>query len=175
MLKICFVDALAKVVYRNGDLLRYQTEGSSGIDLRSLGITTKEDENFVLAQEDSEFFDPQTCIASFELEPGVTVLVRTGIRAAVRLGTEIQIRSRSGLTWNHGVIVHNGLGTIDSDYRGEIGCIMFNSSKKTYTIKPGERIAQMVVAPVIIPMVEYVDELESTRRGSSGFGSTGTN
>lgn len=173
MLKICFVDDFAKEVYQGGALLKYQTHGSSGIDLRSLGVIMPNGESFQLVDQDSKFFDSSSCKTEFELLPGASAIVRAGIRASIPTGTEIQIRSRSGLTWRHGVVVLNGVGTIDSDYRGELGCIMFNAFKKSYIIKPGERIAQMVICPVIIPEIQYVDQLEETERGAKGFGSTG--
>jgi len=105
---------------------------------------------------------------------GVQALIPTGISVAVPLGFEVQIRPRSGLALKHGVTVGNSPGTIDSDYRGEIKVILTkNTIGPKLKVERGMRIAQMTVKPVLVPEIEYVDELDDTERGEGGFGSTG--
>jgi dUTP pyrophosphatase len=129
----------------------YETAGAAGADLRA---------NF-----------PDR--ASKELLPGARVLVPTGLRMAVPEGYEVQVRARSGLALKHGVTVANAPGTIDSDYRGEVGVILVNLGSEPFVVAHGERIAQMVVAPVVQAGLRVVDELDETARGAGGFGSTG--
>ncbi|MCA1754817.1 MAG: dUTP diphosphatase [Spirochaeta sp.] len=106
------------------------------------------------------------------LAPGGRSLVPTGIRLSIPNGYEGQVRPRSGLALKHGVTVLNSPGTIDSDYRGEVGVILINHGSNEYTIHPGDRIAQLIIAPVVKGnfMASVVTE---TSRGSGGFGSTG--
>ena len=104
---------------------------------------------------------------------GHRVTIPTGIRVALPMGYESQVRPRSGLSHDHGVTVLNTPGTIDSDYRGEIGVILVLLGPGKFTVEPGDRIAQLVVAPVIYPRIEFVDELDDTSRGAGGFGHTG--
>lgn len=108
------------------------------------------------------------------LAPGERCLIPTGIAVAIPEGFEIQVRPRSGLALNHGVTLVNTPGTIDADYRGEIKIIMINHGKKTFLIEAGDRIAQLIVAPVIQAHLLEVTELEPTERGAGGFGHTGT-
>ncbi|TWJ19669.1 dUTP diphosphatase [Geobacter argillaceus] len=107
------------------------------------------------------------------LEPGMRILVPTGIAIAVPEGYEAQIRPRSGLAIKHGVTLVNAPGTIDADYRGEIGVIVINHGSEPFVIRNGERIAQMIVAPVVRAVLVEVDELDDTVRGTGGFGHTG--
>ena len=109
-----------------------------------------------------------------ELAPGDRVLIPTGIALAVPAGFEAQVRSRSGLALRHGLYLPNAPGTIDSDYRGEVGVILQNGGRETVRIERGQRIAQMVIAPVAQAQFEPVQDLNETARGSGGFGSTGT-
>ncbi len=109
-----------------------------------------------------------------ELSSGASCLVPTGLRFAIPQGYEIQVRSRSGLALKHGVIVLNAPGTIDSDYRGELGVILINHGKEPFKITPGMRIAQIVVAPVWRAIFIPEEALEATARGEGGFGHTGT-
>jgi len=104
---------------------------------------------------------------------GQRVLVPTGIAIALPDDCEAQIRPRSGLALNHGLTLLNTPGTIDSDYRGEIKVIVINLGNQEYTLTRGERIAQMVFAPVLKPEIVEVEVLDSTQRGSGGFGHTG--
>lgn len=97
--------------------------------------------------------------------------IHTGVHIALPEGYEAQVRSRSGLNKNHGIVCITG--TIDSDYRGDIGVILYNLSREPYTINPGDRIAQLVIAPVIQADWQQVDHLDKTDRGENGFGSTG--
>lgn len=108
------------------------------------------------------------------LAPLQRAMVPTGLYIALPEGTEAQVRPRSGLAAKHGVTVLNTPGTIDADYRGEIKVILVNLSNEPFTINPGERIAQMVVARYEKVEWDVVDTLDETERGAGGFGSTGT-
>ena len=108
------------------------------------------------------------------LEPGARDLTPTGMMIALPEGYEAQVRPRSGLAVQHGVTVLNAPGTIDSDYRGEIKVILVNHGEDLLRIKRGDRIAQIVFAPVVRAVFDTVDTLDETDRGSGGFGSTGT-
>lgn len=108
-----------------------------------------------------------------ELAPGERCLVPTGLRIALPPGYEAQVRPRSGLALKHGVTVLNSPGTIDADYRGEIGVILINMSQSTFRIENNDRIAQMVVAPYTRVAWEPADSLDATDRGEGGFGHTG--
>ena len=109
------------------------------------------------------------------LPPGERVLVPTGLYLEIPEKYEAQVRSRSGLALKKGITVLNSPGTIDADYRGEIGVILYNSSKESYEIKSSERIAQLVFARIVKVNFENSSVLDETERSSSGFGSTGTN
>lgn len=111
--------------------------------------------------------------APIALEPGATVVVPTGVRIQLPTGYEAQVRSRSGLAAKHGVACLNSPGTIDSDYRGEIGVILHNHGTEPLEIADGDRIAQLVVAPVSRARFVAVDALGDSDRGAGGFGSTG--
>jgi len=128
----------------------YQSGGSSGLDLR--------------AAVDKEV----------TLRPGEIMLIPTGLSISLPKGYEAQIRPRSGLALKHGLGLVNSPGTIDADYRGEIGVIAINWGKKPFTIRRGERIAQVVIGKVSRARVEEVDELDATERGKGGFGHSGT-
>ena len=130
-------------------LPKYETTGSAGMDLH--------------ANIDSEIL----------LKPMGRALVKTGLFVALPEGYEAQIRPRSGLAYKKGLTVLNSPGTIDADFRGEIGVILINLSEKPFIIKDGERIAQMVIAPYTRAELINVEVLSSTERGSGGFGSTG--
>lgn len=108
-----------------------------------------------------------------ELKPGDKALIGTGLFFAIPDGYEIQVRPRSGLAAKNGVTVLNTPGTIDSDYRGELKVILVNLGKENFTVNKGDRIAQIVVAPVTRGLFETVESLDETERGSGGFGSTG--
>jgi dUTP pyrophosphatase len=107
------------------------------------------------------------------LEPGARALVPTGLRMAIPEGFEVQIRPRSGLALKHGITLPNAPGTIDSDYRGSLGVILMNAGDQRFEISHGDRIAQMVVAPVMRADFVEVQALDDTTRGAGGFGSTG--
>ena len=128
----------------------YETAGAAGADLRA--------------------HLPQGAMV---LGPGARALVPTGLCMAVPQGFEVQIRPRSGLALKHGITLPNSPGTIDSDYRGEVGVIMLNTGTQAFEIIHGMRIAQMIVAPVVQARFDLVETLEDTARGSGGFGSTG--
>jgi dUTP pyrophosphatase len=126
----------------------YATGGAAGMDLR--------------------------IIEDVELQPGERKLARTGLRMAIPPGYEGQVRPRSGLALKHGISMVNTPGTIDSDYRGEVGIILINLGQSVVKLGKGERVAQMVVCPVTQAQIVEVDSLEETERGEGGFGSTGT-
>ena len=109
-----------------------------------------------------------------EILPGEVQLVKTGIAIALPDGYEAQIRSRSGLALKQGISVLNSPGTVDAGYRGEIGVILINHGKKVFSIVPGMKIAQMVIASFVRIEARLVDNLDSTSRAKKGFGSTGT-
>ena len=131
-------------------LPRYETEHAAGLDLSA-------------------------CIpADITLQPGKRALIPTGFAIALPAGFEAQVRPRSGLAAKHGVTVLNSPGTIDADYRGEVGVILINHGDVAFTVSRAMRIAQLVIAPVAQAALVEVAELSATERGAGGFGSTGT-
>lgn len=128
----------------------YATEHSAGMDLLAAVETT------------------------IKLAPGARILVPTGLSIALPEGYEAQIRPRSGLAYKHGISLVNSPGTIDADYRGEVGVLLINLGQELFVIERGMRIAQMVIAPYSRAQFSEVLELPSTDRGAGGFGSTGT-
>ena len=129
----------------------YATTGAAGADLRA------------------NFPDREDVI----VQPGARALIGTGLRLAIPGGYEVQIRPRSGLSLKHGITLANSPGTIDSDYRGPLGVILLNTGTEAFTVRHGERIAQMIVAPVVQAEFAQVSKLDATPRGLGGFGSTG--
>lgn len=111
--------------------------------------------------------------SSYTLHPGKRCLIETGLAVALPPGFEIQVRPRSGLAVKHGVTILNSPGTIDADYRGEIKIALINLSDEAFVINRGDRIAQLILAPVVRARIELVSELDSTVRGAGGFGHTG--
>jgi len=111
--------------------------------------------------------------APITLKPGARALIPCGFAMALPAGYEAQVRPRSGLAAKHGVTVLNSPGTIDADYRGEVKVILVNLGAEDFVVTRGERVAQMVVAPVVQPVFAEVEALDETERGSGGFGSTG--
>ena len=111
--------------------------------------------------------------AAVTLEPGGRTLIPTGLAIALPPGHELQIRPRSGLALRHGIILPNSPATIDEDYRGELQVIVMNAGTEPFTVEPGMRIAQAVLAPVTRAIWQTVDSLDATPRGAGGFGSTG--
>ena len=142
-------EILIKRLSKNIPLPKYETNGSSGMDL------TANIENNV------------------EIEPGKSAIIPTGLAVCIPQNFEIQIRPRSGLAAKNQISVLNTPGTIDADYRGEIKVILVNLGEKVFIIENGLRIAQMVLCPVIKATLKEVDTLKDTKRGSGGFGSTG--
>ena len=112
--------------------------------------------------------------ADMEIAPGARALVPTGLAIALPPGYEAQVRPRSGLALRNGISLVNSPGTIDADYRGEVGVIIINHGEETFTVTRGMRIAQMIVAPVTQAAWQEVNALPETARGAGGFGSTGT-
>lgn len=129
----------------------YETAGAAGADIRA---------NLPMAE-------------SITLPAGGRVLIPTGLRFEIPLGYEIQVRPRSGLALKHGITLVNTPGTIDSDYRGPVGIILLNTGDAPYEVMHGERIGQLVVAPVVQGVYVSCDGLDETVRGEAGFGSTG--
>jgi dUTP pyrophosphatase len=126
------------------------------------------------ASSGSSGFDLLACVDSeVELAPGEVILVPTGFCLEIPEGYEAQVRPRSGLAFRSGITVLNTPGTIDSDYRGEVGVVLINFGKTPFTVKRGDRIAQLVFARVCQPVFEDVDCLEDSTRGEGGFGHTG--
>ena len=113
-------------------------------------------------------------IKSLTLQAGERALIPTGLRMAIPQGYEVQIRPRSGIALKHGITLANTPGTIDSDYRGPLGVILLNAGQESFLISHGDRIAQMVVAPVLQASFDLVETLNETDRGDGGFGSTGS-
>lgn len=109
----------------------------------------------------------------FTIKPREIRLVPTGLALEIPPGCEGQIRPRSGLALKHGITVANAPGTIDADYRGEVGVILINLGKKIFTIQPGDRVAQLVIAPVVKAKLVHTGRLNNTKRGKGGFGHTG--
>jgi dUTP pyrophosphatase len=127
------------------------------------------------ATADSAGMDLSAAVASdLVLKPGARAVVPTGFSIALPSGYEAQVRPRSGLAAKNGVTVLNAPGTIDADYRGEVGVILVNLGERDFTVTRGMRIAQMVIAPVTAAALCEVAELPDTARGAGGFGSTGT-
>lgn len=119
-------------------------------------------------------FDVSACLSGpVVLKPGARALVSSGFAIAVPDGFEAQVRPRSGLAFRHGITVLNSPGTIDSDYRGELKILLINHGREPFEIRHGERIAQLVVAPVALPEIVEVSGFETTARAEGGFGSTG--
>ena len=140
---------LIKRLSKEITLPKYETDGSSGLDLAA-------------------------CIEkNIEIKPGKSVIIPTGLAVAIPKNFEIQIRPRSGLAAKNQISVLNTPGTVDADYRGEIKVILINLSDKSFIIEKGLRIAQMVLCPIVKAELKEVETLENTVRGSGGFGSTG--
>jgi dUTP pyrophosphatase len=142
-------EILIKKLSKTASIPKYETAGSSGMDLAA-DIDEK-----------------------IEIKPGDTQVVPTGLSVSIPLEFEIQIRPRSGLAAKHQLSVLNTPGTIDADYRGEIKVILINLGKKSFIVERGLRIAQMVLCPLIKAKIKEVETLDGTTRGSGGFGSTG--
>ena len=143
------VRILVKKFDKNIKLPTYKTSGSSGMDLVAY-IKNK-----------------------ITINPGKTAMIPTGIAVAIPKNYEIQIRPRSGLAAKKGISVLNTPGTVDSDYRGEIKIILINLGRKSFIVKSGDRVAQMIVCPVVKGKLQEVKNLPKTVRGKGGFGSTG--
>lgn len=138
-----------RIKSESGNLPFYETEGAAGMDLKAY------------------LDEPVT------LKPGKRALIPTGLYMEIPVGYEAQIRARSGLAIKKGIGLVNGIGTIDSDYRGEIKVILINWGEEDFVIENGDRIAQMVIAKYERAEWEQADDLSDTERGSGGFGHTG--
>ncbi|MDB9802744.1 dUTP diphosphatase [Pelagibacteraceae bacterium] len=142
-------EILIKRLSKNITLPKYETDGSSGMDLAA------------------------NINDNIEIKPGKSEIIPTGLAVAIPKNFEIQIRPRSGLAAKNQISVLNTPGTIDADYRGEIKVILINLGNKSFVVEKGSRIAQMVLCPIIKANIKEVETLENTKRGSGGFGSTG--
>lgn len=141
-----FVQKISNLV----DYPKYMTEGSAGMDLEA------------------------ACEEPMDIAPHSWALVPTGVKMAIPVGYEGQIRPRSGLAAKYGVTMLNSPGTIDSDYRGEIKVILINHSEVNFRVNPKDRVAQIIIAKYTQAELVIVDELDETKRGEGGFGHTGT-
>ena len=142
-------EILIKRLSKNIPLPKYETDGSSGMDIAA---DIKE---------------------NIEIKPGKSEIIPTGLAVVIPKNFEIQIRPRSGLAAKNQISVLNTPGTIDADYRGELKVILINLGNNTFVVEKGLRIAQMVLCPIIKANIKEVETLENTKRGSGGFGSTG--
>ena len=141
---------LIKRLSKEVSLPKYETSGSSGMDLAA------------------------NIDANINIDPGKTAIIPTGLALSIPKGFEVQIRPRSGLAAKQKISVLNTPGTIDADYRGEIKVILINLGQEPFKVEQGLRIAQMVVCPIVQAQLKEVDNLSETERGKGGFGSTGT-
>lgn len=140
---------IKKLSHYKGELPGYQTELASGFDVRA------------------------QLTEVILLNPGERALIPTGLSFEIPVGFEIQSRPRSGLAFKHGISIVNTPGTIDADYRGEVKIILINHGAEPFEIKDQERVAQLILAPVVQAQFQLVEELSDTSRGAGGFGSTG--
>ncbi len=138
-----------KIKSLSGSVPSYETEGSAGMDLRA--------------------FEKEPVL----IRPGERKLIHTGLYMEIEPGYEVQIRARSGLALKQGICLANGVGTIDSDYRGEVGILLMNAGRDDFVVHNGDRIAQMVVLKYEKAEIIQSEELSETDRGSGGFGHTG--
>ena len=141
---------LIKKLSKEVSLPKYETNGSSGMDLAA------------------------NIKSTIKIEPGKIEIIPTGLALSIPKGFEVQIRPRSGLAAKNKITVLNSPGTIDADYRGEIKVILINLGQEAFRVEKGLRIAQMVVCPILQAELEEVTDLDNTERGKGGFGSTGT-
>ena len=142
-------EILISKLSKNVALPKYETDGSSGLDLAA------------------------NTEVPIKIQPGKISIIPTGISVSIPKNFEIQIRPRSGLAAKNQISVLNTPGTIDADYRGELKVILINLSEKSFIVEKGLRIAQMVLCPIVKARLKEVETLEDTKRGSGGFGSTG--
>jgi len=145
-IKFCWLSPTDK---QDLNLPQYETVGAAGMDVEAAVHRT------------------------LSIDPGEIVLLPTGFAVALPEGYELQVRPRSGLAVKHGITVVNSPGTIDEDYRGEVKIALINLSKAVFTVRRGDRIAQLVLAPVAKARLDIVSELNTTDRGTGGFGHTG--
>lgn len=150
--------ALIKIekIHSSAELPAYATTGAAGADLFAC------------------ILDENGCFGSTVIAPDTWVLVKTGLKFEIEPGYEVQVRPRSGMALKHGVTVLNAPGTIDADYRGEVGVLLYNAGPRSFVVRHGDRIAQAVLAQAPQAVFKEVDEVDSTARGEGGFGSTGT-
>lgn len=152
----------------NNPLPEYATEGSSGMDLRA--DLDKVDLKFIFngGMQNSKEDGLELCI-----NPGGRALIPTGLKIALPIGFEAHVRARSGLALKHGISLANNLGTIDPDYRGDIGVILINHGTEPFIVHQGDRIAQLVISRYEQVKLNEVESLDKTERGEGGFGHTG--
>jgi dUTP pyrophosphatase len=145
-------------------LPKYESIGASGMDVRAYKYSLPDQ-----LDKENEFLEE-----GLILKPHERVLIKTGIQIEIPQNTEIQVRPRSGLALKHGITLTNAIGTIDEDYRGDVGVILLNTSNKDFIIKKNDRIAQIVLVPILKFKWDVVKEISETKRGEGGFNSTGT-
>lgn len=154
----------------NNELPKYSIEGSAGMDLRA-DFSRVSKENRLIIHGDADYTEQ----IEVTLYPGSRMLIPTGLKIALPEGYEARIQPRSGLALKNGISIVNTPGCVDANYRGEIGIILINHGLEPFTIKHGDRIAQMIVSKTEYIEFEQVEELNDTNRGSGGFGSTSIN
>ena len=162
---------IVEVLRMHDDVIlpEYQTEGSSGMDIRAYFKSVTD-----LKQLNQDTHPIEVTVnGAIMLPSGSRVIIPSGLKISMPIGMEAQVRSRSGLSLKKGLVVSQGIGTIDSDYRGEIGICITNIGKSKQYILKGERICQLVFAKVEKIQLAEIDQLSSTERGEGGFGSTG--
>ncbi|MFK7895188.1 MAG: dUTP diphosphatase [Myxococcota bacterium] len=138
------------------------TQGAAGLDLRAAIDSGAADDAAAAG-----------AVSPITISPGERCLIPTGWRIALPNGFEAQVRPRSGLALRHGILIPNSPGTIDADYRGEISVILMNAGSEDFVVERGDRVAQLVIAPVVRPEWVEVESLDETERGEGGFGHTG--
>jgi len=178
---------LVQLLYEDAILPERSNPTDSGLDVYAHNTKIKYNRNTCTLNGQTKYLEEKIKYRSYveniqqnfselplTLNPNERALIGTGISCTVGKGYEIQVRPRSGLALKHGISIVNTPGTIDESYTGEIGVILINHSNTPYTINKDDKIAQIVVAPVLLCDVCEVEELEITERGNCGFGSTGS-
>lgn len=160
-----------KRLRKETQLPKYETELASGFDVRAYACELWINGQLIEVPISKRFDNGEL---AWIVPKNSTVIFKTGLAVACPKNTEVQARARSGYSLKTPMRISNGIGTIDEDYRGEVGIIMDNISDKPFFVSYGERVAQLVVAPVIRVEIEDVQELDTTERGEGGYGSTGT-
>lgn len=163
---------LVKIKTKDNTVLipKFQTKGAAGMDISAHSYCYPYEYPYDLKTEYNFTYEEKSTI--IHLQPGERVLIKTGLFVEIPEGYEAQVRPRSGLALKHGITIVNSPGTIDSDFRGEIGVILLNTGEDSFDIKKGDRIAQLVFTKVEQPELVLENDLSETERSDGGFGST---